>query len=265
MAWPGGKFTRFSQLKVGSNLNLIKRQRWFLGVNFQYKYISPGVDLVHPNTAGFTPAGKDFQYFNTALNFTYFSRLFGKPVIYGVSVMVDGSEKHFERLKGMAFGTMVLKADARTKMTAGVVVNVDPTSLVPVLPTFSYEHKFHDDWSVDVILPKYLYLRKFVSNNGRISLGTEFDQTSFYLYGLNPANLSQRYQYQQLDLNTGVTYEHLLGKYFIFMVRGGLRFTPNGKVFEKSNYGSPIYQTSPQPAPFFNVGLSFNPFLRRNK
>jgi hypothetical protein len=265
LSWPSGKFTQFSQLKISSNLNLIKQPKWIFGVTLLYENFSTGVDLAQPTIAGAMSANRNFQYLSGALNFTYFSKLFNKRVIYGASIIADGSEQHLERIKGLAYGSIVLKANDRTKMTAGIIVNIDPTSILPVLPSFTYEHKFHDGLSLDVLLPKYLYLRKFISKNDRISLGTEFDRPDFYLYKLNPNNLSQKYEYQQLDVNSGLTYEHLLGNYFVFKARTGLRYTPNGKLFDKNDYSSPLYQTSANSTFFFNVGLSFDPFIKKRK
>ncbi|WP_205945164.1 hypothetical protein [Pedobacter psychrodurus] len=118
---------------------------------------------------------EDFNYLFSSLNFTYFSSLFKKRMIYSSSFLVDGSEKHFERIKGIFTGTMVLKANQRTKMTAGVLVNIDQSAQSPIIPTFSYEHKFNNGLIADIVLPRSIYLRKYMFGNGRASLGTELD------------------------------------------------------------------------------------------
>lgn len=181
-------------------------------------------------------------------------------MVYSSSVMVDGSEKHFERVKGIFTGTMVLKANQRTKMTAGFLISIDPSAPTPFVPTFSYEHKFNNGLIADVVLPRSVYLRKFVFNhNGRISFGSELDRTAFYLYKLDGTN--QKYEYGQMDINSGLAYEHAIGKHFMLTAKSGIKYTPSGRIFKKEDsFADPVYKVSPDPTFYFNIGISFNPF-----
>jgi hypothetical protein len=64
-----------------------------------------------------------------------------------------------------------------------------------------------------------------------------------------------------VDIKSGLTYEHLIAKYFVLTAKTGLKLTPSGRIFKKEgSYGSPDFQTKPDPAFYFNVGLSLNPF-----
>jgi len=256
---PESRASSFSQIKISSNFNVIKRKSWTLGATLGYRYTHAEADITKPAAGGIMPFDDEFHYIFSSVNFTYFSKLFNKRTIYTSSIAVDGSDKHFERVKGLITGTMILKANQRTKLMVGLFVNIDPSSQTPVLPTFAYEHKFNNGLVVDMTLPKSLYLRKNVLTNGRLSLGTEIDRTSFYLYNIDGTD--QRYEYRQLDLNSGLTYEHLIGKYFVFTAKTGMKVTPSGRVFRKQDsFGDPVYQTTPGPAFYFNVGISFNPF-----
>lgn len=256
---PNGRVSNFQQIKISANINFIKRKKWMLGATAGYRQTSAEVLMPQSAIGDQLNITKDFNYLFSSLNMVYFSSLFRKRMIYSSSIMVDGSDKHLERWKGMFTGTMVLKANQKTKMTAGILVNVDPSSQSPIIPTFSYEHKFNNGFIVDIVLPRSIQLRKFVFNNGRISVGSELDQTSFYLYHLDGKN--QKYEYRQLDINSGLTYEHAIGKYFLLSARSGMKLTPSGRVFKKEDsFGDPVYRMSPDPAFYFNVGLSFNPF-----
>jgi hypothetical protein len=255
---PNGRVIRFQQTRVSANITFLKRKTWILGTTIGYRLTSSKTEFDQNGVENITVA-TDLHYLFSTLNLTYFSSLFGKRMIYNTSALVDGSEKHLERLKGIITATMVLKANQRTKMTAGILVNIDPSSQSPFIPTFSYEHKFSDGFIADIVLPRSINLKRFIGNSGRISLGTQLDQTSFYLYNLD--GTSQKYEYRQLDINSGLTYEHALGKYFMITGKSGVKITPTGKIFKKEeSFADPVYRTSPDPAFYFNVGISFNPF-----
>lgn len=255
---PESKVNSFTQAKVSANFNFIKRKTWLLGATAGYKYTSVEADMTNPFTQEIQTLNNDFHYLFSSVNFSYFSTLFNKRTIYSSSIIVDGSDQHFERIKGLFSGVMVLKANARTKMTVGVLVNVDASAQTPFVPIFTYEHKFSNGLIMDITLPKSLYLRKYVFNSGRISLGTELDRTSFYLYNID--GTSQRYEYRQLDINSGLIYEHAIGD-FVITAKTGMKLTPSGRLFRKEDsFNDAVYEIKPDPTFYFNVGVSFNPF-----
>lgn len=256
---PESRINRFQQVKVSANINLIKHKSWILGTTLGYRLTSAEAEIGNVGTSNIITSN-DFHYLFSSLNLTYFSSLFGKRMVYSTSVMVDGSEKHFERVRGLFTGTMVLKANQRTKMTAGLLVSIDPSAPTPFVPTFSYEHKFNNGLIADIVLPRSVYLRKFVFNrNGRISFGSELDRTAFYLYNLDGTN--QKYEYGQLDINSGLTYEHAIGRHFMLTAKSGMKYTPSGRVFKKEDsFADPVYKITPDPVFYFNIGISFNPF-----
>lgn len=256
----GGEVTHFQQTKLSANIDLIKRKTWLLSTTLGYKSTSIATEVVQTGTTTQTTLENDYYYLFSSLNLSYFSSLFGKRVIYNSSLVVDGSDRHFERIKGLFAGVMVLKANQKTKMTAGFMVNIDPGALTPFIPIFSYEHKFNNGLIADIFLPRSIQLRKFVFNrSGRISLGTEMDGTSFYLYNLG--GTAQKYEYRQLDINSGLTYEHVIAKHFMITAKSGIKVTPTGRIFKKEEtFQDPVYQTTPDPAFYFNIGISFNPF-----
>ncbi|WP_185937413.1 hypothetical protein [Chitinophaga polysaccharea] len=97
------------------------------------------------------------------------------------------------------------------------------------------------------------------STINRMILGSEIDRTSFYLYNIDGTD--QRYEYRQLEVNSGLTYEHVIARQFVFTVKTGMRLTASGRLFRKEDsFGSPVFKTRPDPAYYLNVGISFNPF-----
>ncbi|MGJ1433015.1 DUF6268 family outer membrane beta-barrel protein [Sphingobacterium spiritivorum] len=258
---PDRKMTNFSQARVGVNLNLIKKQKWALGTTVGYRYIMAESELIHPSGSDKAIQKDEYQSHFTSLNLAYFARLWNKMTIFSSSVMVDGSEKDLERVRGLVTGTMILKANRQTKMAVGLLWNIDPSAQIPIIPTFLYEHEFDNGFIADINLPRNLMLRKHVFRKGRVSVGAELDGTSFYLYNID--GTSQKYQYSQMDINSGFVYEHLLGNYFIIAAKTGARIVPTARVFEKEkSFDDYIFKTKPDPAFYFNIGLSFNPFSK---
>ena len=133
---------------------------------------------------------------------------------------------------------------------------IDPNMIVPAFLTFSYEHKFKNGWIADVILPKQIYLRKGVMTNGRFSIGSELSGSSFYFY-----NQEKTYSFSQMEINSGVLYDHCFGKSFIGSFKTGLRYVPMSRISEKNqSVNDYISSTKPKPSLYFNLGVSYNLF-----
>jgi hypothetical protein len=254
MDLPDNKVKSFQQVKANANIYFIKKQKWLLSTSLNYRYTSIATDNPVFPEAG--PQEKDFHYHSEALNFTYFSRLFNKTAIYSATASVDGSEQHFERIRGMVTGSIILKATPKTKMTLGLAAFIDPSTQVPILPIFTFENKFNNGWVLDVLLPKKILVRKDVFSNGRISLGTEMDNTSFYIY-----RSDKTYEFRQLEINSGAIYEHNLGGNFIGTLKTGIRATPRTRIFDKQeSFKDYAFESTSKPSFYFNVGVSYNPF-----
>lgn len=255
---PNGRVERFSQFRISSNINFLKKKKWILGTTLNYNYNKIDYNFLDIESKS------DFHYHSTSLNATYFSRLFKKTAVFSVSTIIDGSDQHFERIKGMATGTLVLEANAKTKMILGVVLLVDPNALVPVFLTFGYEHKFNNGWIADIVLPKSVLMRKHVFTDGRISLGSTLEGTYFYVY--DSQNSSKTYSFNQMEINSGLIYEHYLGNSFIITFRSGLKYVPISKITEKnSTLNDYIFKANPDASFYFNLGISFNPLQKKKK
>lgn len=258
-----GKVKNVSQVNISSNINIIKSKRWSVSALLNYQYINAKGDAPNIFSESNTIVEKqeDFNYFSTSANIGYYSKLFGKTMIYSGTATVDASDKGVERLRGLLTATMVLKANERTKMTVGIIGLLDPNAIVPSFMSFSYEHKFNKGWTLDVILPRYVYVRKDISENSRLSFGSELGGTLFYLY-----NQDRAYTFNQMDINSGFLYEQVLGKSFILSAKTGMRYSPSSRIMDKNaDFNDYIYRAKPQPGFYFNIGLSYNPFNKKTK
>lgn len=253
-----GKVNAFRQVKVTATIPFIKRKHFVFGGTVGYKFTGIESNLFESFTQNPTANQTNFHNMFTSINFVYFSTLFGKRAVYSSSLIVDGSDKYVERVKGLVSGVVILKGNAKTVMSVGVALNIDPTTQVPVLPVFTYEYKFDNGLVFDATLPKSIYVRKNVFSSSRLSLGSEMDVTSFYLYNLEDAK--QRFEYRQVDVNSGFIYEHAFGD-FVLTGKAGLKVTPSSRIFEKEkSFNRATVEFKPDPTFYFNVGISFNPF-----
>ena len=249
---PENKIKNYQQVKANANVYFIKNRKWMLSTSLNYRF----THLESENEMPLFNNEQNFHYHSEALSLTRFSKLFNKIAIYSATASVDGSEQHFERIRGMLTASLVLKASADTKMTVGLAMIIDPSSQVPAMPIFTYEHRFNNGWVADIILPKKVVMRKDVFKNGRLSLGTEMDGTNFYLY---PDG--KRYEFRQLEINSGAMYEHKLGNNLIGTLKAGLRATPSSRIFAKEDsFKDYIFDMNAKPSFYFNVGISYNPF-----
>nr|WP_314492533.1 hypothetical protein [uncultured Chryseobacterium sp.] len=258
---PENKIKSFQQVKANANIYFIKNRKWLFSASLNYHFTSVNtennIDLFSEQNV----SKGNFHYHSEAINITRFAKLFNKTAVFSATASVDGSEHHFERIRGMVTASLVLKANEKTKMTLGVAIFIDPSTQIPALPVFTYEHKFNNGWVADVILPRKVLIRKDIFSNGRISFGTELENTSFYLY---PSRGT--YEFRQLEINSGAIYEHHLGGNFIGTLKAGLRATPASRVFQKKESPNDfIFDANAKPSFYINAGISYNPFGKRRK
>lgn len=253
---PENRVKSFQQVKTDANIYFIKNRRWLLSSSFSYLYTSIKNDL--PIISGQETENK-FHYHSEAISLTYFSKLLKKTAIYSANISTDGSNHHFERLRGMVTASLILKATPKTKMMFGLAGLIDPSAQIPILPIFTYENRFNNGWVLDILLPKKVLIRKNFLSNGRVSLGTEMGNTSFYIY-----QKDKTYEFRQVEINSGAIYEHNLGGNFIGSFKTGMQTFLNARAFNKQDsFNDYIWKGINKPSFYFNAGISYNPFERK--
>jgi hypothetical protein len=255
-------------VNMSANIPFIKTRKWSLTGSASYKYVEFEFGEIE-NMSTATPlfeqnSIENFHNFSTALSSTYFSMLFKKPVIYNASLIVDGNDKGLERVKGMLGASFILKRSATTTITLGAIVFIDPTAQIPFFPTFTYNYKFKKStWEFDFILPQRILFRRPISTKGRLSIGTEFGGNGFYV-NVDQANFPDVFEYSQLEINSGFTYEHKLSNSVFATVKAGVTNFISNRLTEKGEPSNDyIYENDQDMTGYFNVGISFNPFKKK--
>lgn len=252
---------------ASANVPIYKTRKWSLTASANYRFNEFEFDNL-ANTSVTTVFEQngivDFHNFSTALSSTYFSSLFSKPVIYNVSVIADGNGEGFERIKGLVGLSFIMKRTERTMITLGAIIFIDPTAQIPFFPTFTYNHWFKNSkWELDFIMPQRILFRRFVGENGRFSVGSTFGSTGFYVNVDNPG-FADVFEYSQLEIKSGITYEHRFSDFLIGTFQGGLQNFISNRLTEK---GKPtqdfIYKNKQDATGYFQVGISIDPFVKR--
>jgi hypothetical protein len=149
-------------------------------------------------------------------------------------------------------------------MTAGIILQSNPNAISPVLPTFSYNHKFTDSqWQLDLVLPKYAYVRRALFSGSRISVGTAFDSEAIFTYPKSSAYPGS-YNYNQNAFKTGFIYEYGLNNSFIASFGGGMNTPLKGQIRQVGETASMLTVKTDNTL-YFNVGLSYNLFGKGKK
>ncbi|QOG02377.1 hypothetical protein [Flavobacterium sp. MDT1-60] len=263
-----GRIENHSRFKAAFNLPFYasESKRFVLTSSLRYKYerYDFGNIYNYNSTQTYTRSTEDFHYWAGAVSATYITSLFKKPVIYNATVSVDGNEDKLQRLKGFVSAVIVVKRSPNTTITVGALGMLDPSSIVPITPVLTINHKFKDSkWDVDFILPQRLLFRRELLENGRISFGTELNSESFYL-NLNNSNLQGIYELNQLELKSGITYEYCFTPKIIAFVKAGANNVLSTRITERGERTNRyVYDQSEDTQGYFRVGISYNLFQRK--
>lgn len=259
-----GKITNQQIVNFSLNLPIYNYKKWTFSTSGNYKNFQFEFDdeenISNPTVSNYKHT-ESYNYFLLSLNSTYYGSIFKKPLLYNGSIIADGNNKGFQRLKGSISAVVVLKKTDRITMTAGLILFIDPTSQIPLAPVFTYNERFKNSkWELDVILPQRVSLRKTIGSKSRFTVGTFFGGENFYV-DTNQSLLPSIYSYSQLKIDGGLIYEYKLSKTAIITIQGGARKYISNRLTEKqstnSNY---IYKNTQEMTGYINVGVSLNPF-----
>ncbi len=236
---------------ISSSLGLVQQKLSFSDINGQPSMVQGAKMVLKENT------------FNFRLGVTRASTLFDKPVVYSVSALAITNE-HFSyiRMNYMGLAALTLKRMADRSSSVGVVVVVDPSAPLPILPYYNAWRKFNNSLELFVDLPSRINIRKQLSEKSFLSFGTEMTGTLAFL-NLNVPALPQQNIFTTLDLKTGPSYEYRLSKYVVLGAGGGLISPLQSRVFEKSAPSKDYFiENKLNAAPYVNFSISVLPFLK---
>ncbi|WP_232729082.1 hypothetical protein [Ulvibacter sp. MAR_2010_11] len=266
MPFQEGEISNQKTFNAAANIPIFKTRLWSITGSVKYAYNEFEFSELN-NVSGVSNYQQNdivhFHNMSGALSSTYFSNLFKKPVIYNASVIVDGNDEGLERVKGMIGLSFILKRTERTSLTLGGIVIIDPTAQIPFFPVFSFTHRFkNSQWELDFILPQRLLIRRPIGEKGRFSIGSTFGGNGFYV-NVDAPNFPDTFEYSQLEINSGLIYEHKISNSLVATVKGGITNFIGNRLTEKGEPNKDyIYENDQKATGYFNVGFSFDPFLK---
>lgn len=252
------RVNHFEHIRVSANMRFFAKNRWVIGSTIGYSNVRFAGDISNPITKENLTHLRTYQELLLGINALYTTTIAGKRAIFTGSLRVDTSIKHFERLKGLLTSVLILKSDHKTNFSLGLLFNIDPKVEFPVLPIIAYQNQLGRNYLLDIALPSGMHLRKTFGSSSRLSLGTDLEQVSFYLFDAFKEH--QTYIYRQIDINSGVKYEKAFGD-LIITAKTGVKSTYKGNLFEKDRkFSDPLIELKPSSRFFVTLGVSINPF-----
>lgn len=257
-----GELRHGSKVKISATYPLYKAKQWAVYGNFRYNYYYFSTDRPgYPQTRVsplFPKPDSDYHYWEISSNITYRSQLFRKPLFCTLNVAGSGSEYGFEKMRGIGIATVILKRTPSTVWSVGLIVLVNTGAVFPVFPVFSYWHKFASSvWTLDIGGPGYVYFRRPLMKNDRLSLGFSVNNEHFYLHTTFPS-LPRHCYFNKKELRTEVLYEYLWDKHFCLTFRTGmLTFFRNRLSGRNRLNRTPYLSYTQHPTVFFNLGISY--------
>ncbi|GAA4322924.1 hypothetical protein GCM10023149_23540 [Mucilaginibacter gynuensis] len=189
--------------------------------------------------------------------------IFGRPVFLMASVLgVTNDASSIKKLSYLGTAIFPLKQTATTRYSVGIILNIDPSLKVPVVPLFTYWHKFSNDIELNFNLPQQAGLRKAFSDRLSGTLGTSLSG-SIAFFNLTQPNLPHDANYTTIDLKTGPGIEYRLGKKFMVGVNGGILTPLSARAFDRDKTSSEYFISNKlSNVLYMNFTFSVLPFLK---
>lgn len=258
--WTSGMIHPEGTIKAAFNLPVYTSARQEISVNATYNSMTTTLTNTTNQNPQFRISNGEYTLQNLAagLNYRRTDSLFHKPITWGGMFQMNFSlQSSFNRGTGLIFGIVPLKTTPTTRISAGVLVFIDPTATIPAVPTFFYWHKFSASaWEISADLPVHLFLRRPVFSKGLLSIGTELADHTL-LRKQDGTLLQGGYAFKNLDLKNGLTLEYPIARKVLIGCSGGLLYTPTYRILDPGkSYKDYIGEIKRNPGPYFNINIS---------
>lgn len=222
------------------------------------------------NTIPFDPVlvARDSELTKTNLNlvagYSLSDSIFNRPwtVSASVSLLADGSFKR-SRLNFIGVLSTPLKRTAATSLSVGVVLLLDPSSVIPVTPLVSYWHKFGKTGpELFADIPQRIMVRTQLSPALSASLGSQLSG-SLLFFDFKNRELPEKSIAATVEVRSGLTLEYRVGRNIMLGLSGGLFSTPSATIFENNSRRTDYFiKNKINGASYINLSFSLLPFLK---
>jgi len=231
----------------------------------QQRYEANSVTEYDPQNTAAEHFTLDKATVGLSATYTRADSLFNRPVFFSGTVTGVTDELSSIKRLNYTFGvTLPIKRTPVTALTLGFVVIVDPSSVAPFIPVFSYWHKFKSaDLELFADVPSRVIVRKQLSKKSWATLGSELGGNLMF-FDLNQPSLPQDVAYSTLEIRSGGTFEYQVSKKIILGVNGGLYTTSSSRMFDRRDKPTDYFlKTQTGTVPYISLSVSILPFLKR--
>ena len=205
--------------------------------------------------------------FSTGLSYMRSQPVFGKPVTLVASargIFNPSLSRSQFTFTGLATYPFIQKKN--TRLSAGLVLVLDPASPVPAFLMVSYFRKFQkSDIDLMLDLPYRLALRKQMNSKISMTFFNEmFGSNSFFDFSNPlPQAATEKLTLSSMEIKSGLMAEYRISKNAVISLSGGMNYMVNTRI-GKSNSRPDDYflKNKHQPVPYAQVGFSLLPFWK---
>jgi hypothetical protein len=195
------------------------------------------------------------------LSFNRIDSLFGRMVMYAGSV--SGLTNDINSIKKLSFlgGMMLsLKQTPATSLMAGLLLNLDPSNNVPIIPAIIYHHHFPNKWELSIDLPQRINMRRQLLTNAWFSFGSSlFGSVAFLKY--NKPRFPDNVNYSSFDLKTGPGVEFRFAQIMMLGINAGFITPIMSRQFEQDGKANDYFINNRiNSTPYMGFNLSVLPF-----
>jgi hypothetical protein len=189
--------------------------------------------------------------------------LFGRPVFLMASILgITNNTSSIKRISYLGTAIFPLRQTATTRYSVGIILNIDPSLKVPVVPFFTYWHKFGNGLEFNFNAPQQVGVRKAFSDKFWATFGSSLSG-SVAFFNLTDPHVPNDVNYTTIDLKTGPGIEYRFAKKFIVGVSGGLLTPLSARVFDRNKTSSDYFISNKlSNVPYVNFSFSVLPFLK---
>lgn len=253
-----GKTSANARMRINANIPVYTKGMFSLSTSLNYSHEDVAVKNIQSIYS--TNGNQSFSPDNFSVGLTglYRSKLFNKPAVYSASILADSRNvTSIQQVRGILSASLVLKATRQTVITAGVAGIIDPSSILPFFPSFTYWHKFgNSNWEVQTILPVKVVFRRSNVMGGWLGIGTEMIGNRFF--NQQAGQFNSNYVFSNSELWNGITYEHHISKHLLAGIKAGYKTPINARVTEVGEKTKDyLLQSNFKPAPYVSFNISF--------
>jgi hypothetical protein len=199
---------------------------------------------------------------STSFSLTRLDTMFHRPAIFSATATALADPETWQyRFVFTGLIALTLKQTPTTSFSAGLLLLLDPTAPLPIIPFIRYYHKFSAPRLELFFDPSRIALRKELSPKHFLWLSNDIGG-NIALFEIDNNNLPPKSIYTTLELKSGLTYEYRMTRKIVLGISGGVSTTATSKILEQDKNRDPYIKNTQNMVPYLQAGISCLPFWK---